>query len=168
MAFRTAGPVANVNPSFVGGGYAFFVSTVNQPNGGANTANQVTLNTQIVGSNDITNTSGTITFTKAGVYQLIIELFFTSTTGANPTITSWVAQNNTNIPNSAQDFQLLGGANTVQCSTCTWQVSAALNDTLKFYWSSSNNAVTLAAQGPQTNPTRPASPSAIVSIHQVA
>ena len=167
MAFRVAGSVANLSPVFVGGAYGFFVSTQNQT-GTANTAQQVTLNTQIVSSSGITNTNGTITFTTAGVYQITIELFFTSTTGTNPTISQWIAQNDTNIANSTQDFQLLGGANTVQCSICTWQVVAAVGDTLKFYWSTTNSNVSLATQGTQTNPTRPASPSAILSIAQVA
>lgn len=148
--------------------YGMFISTEAQANGGATTANLVTLNTQIVTANNVSNASGVITLSTAGVYQVVVELFFTSTTGANPTISQWISQNGTNIPNSTQDFQLLGGANTTQASICVWHVSAAAGDVLRFYWHSSNTNVSLTAQAAGTNPTRPASPSAIVAIQQVA
>ena len=154
---------ASINP-----GHGMFISTVNQTNGGATTANLTAFDTQIVTANGVTNSAGTITFTIAGIYQVVCELFYTSSTGANPTISQWLAQNNTNIPNSTQDFQLLGGANTVQAAVCVWHVNAAVNDTLKVYWNSSNTNVSLAYQGALTNPTRPASPSASIIIQQVA
>ena len=168
MAFRVAGPVANVAPVFVGGAYGCFVSTQNQTNGGATTANKVTLNTQINGLSGMTNTNGTITFTTAGVYQIISELFFTSTTGANPTISQWLVKSGTNVDNSCQNFQLLGGANTTQIAVCAFHVSVLVGDTLEFYWASSNTNVSLIYQAALANPSRPASPSAIMTIQQVA
>lgn len=148
--------------------YGMFISTANQANGGATTANLVTLDTQIVTANNVSNASGVITLSTTGVYQVIVELFFTSTTGANPTISQWISQNGTNIANTTQDFQLLGGANTTQASTCVWHVSASAGDALRVYWHSSNTNVSLVTQAAASNPTRPASPSAIVAIQQVA
>lgn len=154
--------------SSVSPAYGMFISTVNQANGGATAANLVTLNTQIVTASGVSNAAGVITLSTAGIYQVIVELFFTSTTGANPTIAQWLSQNGTNIPNSTQDFQLLGGANTTQASICVWHVNAAAGDVLRAYWHSSNTNVSLVSQAAGTNPTRPASPSAIVAIQQVA
>ena len=168
MVFRVAGTGGVTNTSFVAGGYGLFVSTANQTNPVASTANLVSLDTAIDGSSGVTNSSGTITFTTAGVYQVIVELFWTSTVGANPTISQWLAQNGNNIANTTQDFQLLGGANTVQTSTCVWHVNASVNDTLKVYWSCSDTRVSLTYQAALANPTRPASPSAIVALQQVA
>lgn len=155
--------MSSVNPS-----YGMFVSTANQTNGGATVANLTAFDTQIVTANGVSNAAGVITFTIAGVYQVTTELFYTSSTGANPTISQWLSQNGTNIPNSTQDFQLLGGANTVQAAVCTWFISAATNDTIRVYWNSSNTNVSLVYQGALTNPTRPASPSASIIIQQVA
>lgn len=152
----------------INAGHGMFVSTANQPNGGATTANLVALDTQIVTKSGLSNAAGTITFTTAGVYQVITELFFTSTAGANPVISQWLTQNGSNIANSCQDFQLLGGANTVQMSMCVWHINVAANDTLNLYWSCSDTRVSLAYQGALTNPTRPASPSAMLAITQVA
>jgi len=142
----------------INAGHGMFVST----------ANQTAFDTQIVTKNGVSNTSGTITFSIAGVYQVVCELFYTSTTGANPTINQWLSQNGTNIPNSTQDFQLLGGANTVQAAVCVWHVSVGVGDTVQVYWHSSNTNVSLAYQAAGTNPTRPASPSASIIIQQVA
>jgi hypothetical protein len=153
--------------SSINAGHGMFVSTANQANGGATTANLVALDTQIVTAAGMSNTAGVITFTKAGIYQIIAELAFTSTAGANPSISQWMTQNGSNIANTTQDFQLLGGANTVQFSTCVWHINAAVNDTFSVYWSCSDTRVSLAYQGVLTNPARPASPSALLSITQV-
>lgn len=157
-----------LSASSINAGHGCFVSTANQANGGATTANLVALDTQIVTASGVSNTAGVLTFTTAGVYQITVELFFTSTTGANPTISQWLSQNGTNIANSCQDFQLLGGANTVQVGICTWHINVGAGDTIRAYWSSSNTNVSLAYQAALSNPTRPASPSAIIALTQVA
>ena len=166
MVFRVAGGTGG-GGSFVSGGYGMFVSTANQTNPVASTANPVTLDTQIDGSSGVTNNNGLLTFTTAGSWQIMFELAFTSTAGANPVISQWLVKNGSNVANTAQDFQLLGGANTVQMSTCVFLVSALVNDTVQVYWSTSDTRVSLAYQGTLTTPTRPASPSAIVFVNRV-
>ena len=152
----------------INAGHGMFVSTADQPNGGATTANLVALDTQIITTTGITNAAGVITIANGGIYQIIFELFYTSTAGANPVISQWLSQNGNNIANSTQDFQLLGGANTVQASSCVWHVQASAGDTIRAYWSCSDTRVSLAYQAAQTGPVRPASPSAIFTITQVA
>lgn len=165
----SAAPVwTALSASSINAAHGMFVSTANQPNGGATTANLVALDTQIITAVGITNAAGVITIANAGVYQIIFELFYTSTAGANPVISQWLSQNGSNIANSTQDFQLLGGANTVQASSCVWHVQAGAGDTIRAYWSCSDTRVSLAYQGALTSPARPASPSAIFTITQVA
>ena len=166
MVFRVAGGVAG-GGTFVSGGYGAFVSTANQSNPVANAANALLLDTQIDGSSGVTNTNGLLTFTTAGSWQIMFELAFTSTVGANPVISQWIVKNGSNLANTAQDFQLLGGANTVQMSTCVFLVNALVNDTVQIYWSTSDTRVSLSYQGTLTTPTRPASPSAIVFVNRV-
>ena len=165
MVFRVAGGIAG-SAAFVTGNYAMFVSTANQPNGGATTANLVALDTNIRSSN-INNNAGVMTFTGAGIYHIISELSFTSTAGANPTISTWLTQNGQNVAYTTQDFQLLGGANTVQLSTCSFILNVANNDNAAVYWACSDTRVSLAYQAALASPTRPASPSAMISITQV-
>ena len=166
MVFRVAGGT-NGGGSFVAGGYGMFVSTANQTNPVANTANAVTLDTQIDGVSGVTNNNGLLTFTTAGVWQIIFELAWTSSVGANPVISQWLVKNGSNVANSAQDYQLLGGANTVQMSTCVYLLNNVVNDTVQVYWSSPDTRVSLTYQGTQTTPTRPASPSAILFVNRV-
>ena len=166
MVFRVAGG-NNGGGAFVAGGYGMFVSTANQTNPVASTANAVTLDTQIDGSSGVTNNNGLLTFTTAGVWQIMFELAWTSTVGANPVISQWLVKNGSNVANSAQDFQLLGGANTVQMSTCVFLLNNVVNDTVQVYWSSSDTRVSLTYQGALSTPTRPASPSAILFVNRI-
>lgn len=166
MVFRVAGSVLGAGGGSIGN-YGVFISSQNQLNNVANTANLVTLDASPVRASGITNSAGILTFANAGFYQIVAELSFTSTAGANPTISTWFYQNNANIANTTQDFQLLGGANTFQIGICNWIIQAAANDTFATYWSCSNTNVSLAYQGTLTSPVRPASPSAIIIISQV-
>mgnify|MGYP003351551094 FL=1 len=112
--------------------------------------------------------SGTqVTFVNAGKYLITVETAFSNSTGSNPTVSIWIAQNGTNVANSAQDVQFFGGSGAVQYSSCTWIIDAAAGDYIQCYWSCSGTTVSLAAQGTLTNPTRPASPAATLSATQV-
>ena len=148
------------------GYYGLFISTQSQPNTVGNTANLISLDTT-VRSSGLTNNNGVITFANPGIYQVLVEFAWKDATGANPVVSSWMYQNGANLANTAQDFQLLGGANNIALSTCVWIINAAVNDTFSVYWSSSNTNVSLAYQGTLTTPTRPASPSVILAITQV-
>ena len=165
MVFRVAGGVA-ANQGGPLGYYGLFIRTSNQTNPVASAANMVGFDTT-VRSSGITNNAGVITFANPGIYQVISDLAWSSTTGTNPVISAWLYQNGANVANTNQDFQLLAGANTVQFASCVWIISAAANDTFSVYWSVANTNVLLAYQGPASTPTRPASPSAILSITQV-
>jgi len=158
MVFRVAGPITTGGGGALGY-YGLFISTANQTNAGTTSANLVAMDNTPVRASGITCSAGTLTFANAGKYQLIMELAFTASTGTNPTISIWMAQNGTNIPNTSQDFQLLGGANTVQMSSCAWIIDAAAGDSVQIYWHSPNINTSLAYQGALTSPTRPASPS---------
>ena len=165
-ATGATGPVGATGAGGAQGYYGLFVSTQNQANGGTTTANKVGLDTQIRASG-FSNTSGTITITNPGKYVVTSELAVKMSTGANPVINVWLAQNGTNLAYTGQDLQFLGGAGAVQMMTCTWLLDAAANDTLEVYWSCSNINASLSYQGAGVSPTRPESPSAVVSISQV-
>jgi hypothetical protein len=78
-----------------------------------------------------------------------------------------LSQNGTNIANSLQDIQLLGGSGNVAMTSCTWIIDITAGDTIQVYWSSTATTVSLVYQAGGTSPTRPASASAIVSIAQI-
>jgi hypothetical protein len=148
--------------------YGLFISTVNQTNGGTATANLVALDNTPVLYNGISVVSGSqITFANAGQYAIIAELAITNSTGSNPTFFTWLSQNGTNIANTTQDQQFLGGASNTQMTTCTWIVNANAGDYVQIYWSCSATTTSLIYQGAGASPTKPASPSVIVSTYSL-
>jgi len=163
------GPTGTMGPTGPGGAlgfYGLFISTANQSNGGSTTANLLALDTT-VRSSGITNSAGTLTFSSAGKYLITQEIAASNSTGTNPIFRTWLSQNGTNVANTLQDIQLLGGSGNVAITSCTWLLDIAANDTVQIYWSSSSTSVSLVYQAGGTSPTRPASPSAIVVVSQV-
>ena len=143
--------------------YGTFVSTANQPNGGATTANATTFDTTVL-SNGISITSNSqITFANAGQYLIAFELAVNNSTGSNPNISSWLALNGTNIANTRSDMTIQGGANNPQLLEQQWIVNVTAGQYIEIYWSSSATTVSLLYQATTSSPTRPASPSAIVN-----
>lgn len=144
--------------------YATFVSTANQLNGGSTTANPVSFDTVAIANGISITSSNQLTFANAGQYVIEYELSVTSTSGANSSISAWLAKNGTNIANTTSDFTILGGANQPQLLEQQWIVSVNAGDYIQIYWSSPSTNVELIYQGAATGPTRPASPSATVNI----
>jgi len=163
----TSAPTWSSISSGVGsaGYYGLLISTTNQANGGATVANVVALDSSAVLSNGVSVVSGNrITFANAGQYHIINELAYINSTGSNPIVSVWLAKNGSNIANSGQDLQFVGGANNVQLSVCSWILDIVAGDYVQIYWSCSATTVSLAYQAALTSPTRPASPSAIVNV----
>ena len=150
--------------SFQSAYYGTMVSTANQTNGGATTANAVSFDTYGP-YNGVSITSGNqITFANAGTYLVEYELAFQSSTGANPTIYSWLSQNGTNIANSSCDFVLQGGASQPQVISQQFIVTVTAGQYIQVYWASSNTNVSLVYQAASSSPTKPASPSAVINV----
>jgi hypothetical protein len=59
------------------------------------------------------------------------------------------------------------GNNAKHVAAWNWVVSCVANDYFEIAWSSPDSAMRLYAEGPQTNPTRPAIPSVILTVSQV-
>ena len=144
--------------------YGTFVSTANQANGGATTANAVSFDTSVLANGVSISSSNQITFANAGIYLIAFELAVTNSTGSNTTINCWLAQNGTNIANTTSDLTILGGANQPQLLEQQWIVNVSAGDYVQIYWASSATTVSLLYQAAATSPTRPASPSAIVNV----
>jgi hypothetical protein len=144
--------------------YGTFVSTSNQSNGGSTTANPVNFDTTVLSNGVSITSSNRITFANAGVYVIMFELAVSNSTGSNPTVNCWLAQNGTNIANSTSDLVINGGANQPVLLEQQWIVNAGAGDYVQIYWASSTTTVSLIYQSAASSPTRPASPSAIVNV----
>jgi hypothetical protein len=144
--------------------YGTFVSTANQANGGATTANAVNFDTVALSNGVSITSSNRITFANAGIYLIAFELAVTSSSGTNSSISTWLAQNGTNIANTTSDLTILGGANQPQLLEQQWILNVSAGDYVQIYWASSSTNVSLIYAASATSPTRPASPSAVVNV----
>jgi hypothetical protein len=146
-----------------------------QTSAGATSANVMELETTDI-SNGITvelNSDPTpirteITFSRTGVYNLQFSAQFSRTGGTGfSTASVWLKKGGVNVAgtNGQINVPQSGGK-----SIASWNYVLSINaaEYLELYWSSADTGMTLEATGTQTNPTRPSTPSIIVTVTQVA
>ena len=83
------------------------------------------------------------------------------------TVSVWLSKNGTNVDGTNGQINVpQSGGKTIASWNYVLNVTAA--DYLELYWASADTGLTLEATATQTNPTRPATPSIIVTVTQVA
>jgi hypothetical protein len=110
-----------------------------------------------------------ITATNAGVYNLQFSTQLLQTTNHSPDISIWLRKNATNIPNSNTELtieKVAGGGKLVAAWNYIVQLNA--NQYVELMWSSTRSDTQLYYQDVQSTPTRPATPSVIVTMTQIA
>jgi hypothetical protein len=115
------------------------------------------------------NTSGLptrITAKNAGLYNIKYTLQFIKTDGANDEVSIWIRRNSSAYANTNNTYTILGSGikNTVSNS---FFVALDDNDYVEIYFSQKNLNTTLASVNPQSSPSRPATPAAMVSIQRI-
>jgi hypothetical protein len=160
------------NPQIVNSSnYAEIFSTTTQASAGTTSANLVRLN-EIDAFNGISLVDNAVVLSNSGVYLInwLGQFRFTGGgTGGN--ITTWFSINGTAVPNSSYTF-FLPTSNNYQLLTNVEDVHQLnAGDRIQFHWWSdispaANVSLFYTAAG--TNPTRPASPSANVTILQLS
>ena len=146
-----------------------------QNNAGATSANVIELEQTDI-SNGITvelNSDPSpiktqITFAKTGVYNLQFSAQFARTGGTGfSTVSLWLKKGGTNLAGTNGQINV---PNSGGKAIASWNYVLDMNaaEYLELYWSSTDTGLTLEATGTQTNPTRPATPSVIVTVTQVA
>ncbi len=143
--------------------------------GSANTAYAVKLDSTTNGSEGIyiaNNGSGfptRITAENTGLYNVQFSFQLNTTSTETCDFSVWYAMTGSNVANSNTDFSIdktAGGGNGVAALNFLTHITA--NDYVEIYWSKSTANGQLVYKAPQSTPTRPATPSAIVTITQVA
>ncbi len=143
--------------------------------GSANVANAMKFETSFNGSDGIivaNNGSGfptRITAQHKGLYniQFSAQLHTTATEACQFSV--WFVMTGSNIMNSNTEYtveKISGGGNSVAALNLLTSIEA--NDWIELYWSNVSGNGQLQYIGTQSTPTRPATPSVIVTITQVA
>jgi len=143
--------------------------------GSADTAFAVKLSTQFDGSEGVhiaNNGSGfptRITVQNTGLYNIQFSLQLNTAATETCDFSVWYAITGSNVANSNTDFSInktAGGGNGVAALNFLTPIMA--NDYVELYWSKNTAGGRLEHKVSQSTPIRPATPSAIVTITQVA
>ena len=108
----------------------------------------------------------------SGIYNLQFSFQLSNLANSTENVDVWFRINGTDVPKSNSSFGLAPR----KTSTDPYNVIAALNyfasltanDYIQIMWHTSNTNVTIKANGTQTSPTRPSTPSAIVTMQYVS
>jgi len=133
----------------------------------ANTATVVTINTTDL-SNGVTVESGSqITVKEGGVYNLQFSIQYINTDSQDHDVSLWFRLNGTNIANSNTELTIPsrhGSVDGRQVAAWNFVLALAAGDYVQLYWSTDNAAVSIQQIPAQTVPTRPATPSVILTV----
>jgi hypothetical protein len=148
-----------------------FLSTTNQTNGGATTANKLLLDT-VDTANGITLANNGLIISNSGQYSINWLGQFTCTTGgaSGGNITTWYTVNGVAAPNSSYTFRMPISLTSQVLTNLEDINNLNAGDRLEFFWWTDVNpasSIQLSYTAAATNPTRPASPSANVNISQL-
>lgn len=154
--------------------YGQWVSLETQ-SGSADTALAVKLETTTNGAEGVyiaNNGSGfptRITVENTGLYNIQFSFQLQTTATETCDFSVWYAMTGSNIANSNTDFSIdktSGGGNGVAALNFLAHITA--NDYVELYWSKNTANGQLAYKGAQSTPTRPETPSVIVTVTQIA
>jgi hypothetical protein len=155
--------------------YGSFSSSIQQRvgiTGVADTETIVTYNTD-EGSQGITHETpvggnwSQITVTKSGVYEVGISPEINQTVGGGATISFWLKKNGVNVDRTNSAVKI-NNAGDITFPFVPFILSLNAGDYLQFAFSSEDSNAELFAIATQTVPTRPATPSVIVTIKEIA
>jgi hypothetical protein len=157
---------------FMNNPYGAFQDSTDQMAANTTTAYAVTFNTTDF-SNGVTLASGSrLTVTDAGIWNCQFSIQFKNTTNDSQDAEIWFRKNGTNIDNSNSRFSMparkSSGDPSHLIAAMNFFASMDSTDYLEIMWRVSDVGVSIEHYAAGTSPTRPATPSAIVTMSFVS
>ena len=157
---------------FMNNPYGAFQDSTNQVAANTTTAYAVSFNTTDF-SNGVTIASGSrITVADTGIWNLQFSIQFTNTTNASQDVDVWFRVNGTNVANSNSRFGFAprkgAGDPYHTIAALNYFVSLNATDYVEIMWRPTDTGVSIEQYAAGTSPTRPAVPSAIVTMSFVS
>jgi phage gp45-like len=151
------------------GFWGAFWSTSDQTNAGATSVNYMTVNNSDPSNNQVQigATSSQIKVLNAGIYNVQFSAQFNKTDGGKDDVSVWFLKNGVNIPDSNSIFSLEGN-NDKLIAALNLMVNLGINDYIQIAWASADLDLSLHFDGAGSSPTRPQTPSVIITLQQVA
>jgi hypothetical protein len=149
--------------------YGQFYDTTSQ-SGSANTAYAIKLNGTSFASGVSIVSGSRISVENTGTYnlQFSAQLDRVAGSGVKP-ITVWLSITGSNVDNTSTIVIMSGGA-AASATVAAWNYLVPLNagEYCELMWSTQDTNLQITASGSMSNPTRPAIPSVIATMTQVA
>jgi len=153
---------------FMNNPHGAFQDSTDQVAANTTTAYPVTFNTTDF-ANGVTIASGSrITVADAGIWNLQFSIQFTNTTNSSQDVDVWFRVNGTNVANSNSRFGFAprkgAGDPYHTIAAINYFVSLNATDYVEIMWRPTDTGVSIEQYAAGTSPTRPAVPSAIVTM----
>jgi hypothetical protein len=154
------------------GHWGSFSDTSNQLINNAATAFPVKFNTTngsdgVSVQNDLSGNKTKITVANAGVYNIQFSLQLDKTDNQDDLVNIWLSKGGTNVPNSNTQVTVLGN-NGKYVAAWNYVLELTAGQYVQLMCQSPDTAMRIIASGEQSSPARPAVPSAILTVTQVA
>ena len=149
--------------------YGSFTSNVTQTNPVASVARAFSADTTEINNGVILSANTRFVVQNAGVYNIQFSAQLQQINNADSAISIWFRKNGTDIPRSNTELSIdknQGGASKL---VAAWNIveSFTANQYIEIMWSSPDTGMEILWQNTQTGPTRPSTPSLIVTVTQV-
>jgi hypothetical protein len=111
-----------------------------------------------------------LTVDNTGLYNIQFSAQLTNTNNTNITFDIWFAYTGSNVANSNTQIDVNKSSGQLGRSVAAWNLLTPIeaNDYVELMWSCDAATGQIYSMGTQTSPTRPAVPSVIVTVTQVA
>lgn len=145
--------------------YGSFYSTQDQDNLVPDIARAMTFNNTDEANGVSIVSSSQITFATGGLYNVQFSAQFTHSNSSSQDVDIWLAKNGVNVPYTNSRETLAGQVSVISA----WNFFVRVNsgDYVEIYWSSPSDDVVIEYTGAQTVPTRPETPSIILTVNKI-
>jgi len=150
--------------------YGAFQDSTDQTAASTTTAYAVTFNTTDYSSGVSVVSSSQITVRSAGIYNIQFSLQFANADNQIQDVDLWFRKNGSDVAGSNSKFSVPnrhGGTDGHLIAALNYYIQLAAGDYVQLMWSTTSTLVTIEQIPAQTSPTRPATPSAILTTNKV-
>lgn len=151
------------------GYYGSFTSNVTQLNPVANVARAMSADTTEYSSGVILSANTRFVVQNAGVYNIQFSAQLKQLNNVNSEISIWFRKSGTDVPRSNTELAIDKNQGGTSKLVAAWNIieSFTANQYIEIMWSSPDTGMEILWQNTQTGPTRPSTPSIIVTVTQV-
>lgn len=150
--------------------YGAFQDSTDQTAASTTAAYAITLNTTDYAVGVSVVSSSQITVRSAGVYNIQFSIQFANANVAIQDVDVWFRKNGTDVAGSNSKFSVPnshGGTDGHLIAALNFYIQLAAGDYVQLMWSTTSTDVSIEQIPTQTSPTRPSTPSVIVTINKV-